>query len=840
MRCTFNTIFAQAAQEARAVFQFPLLNGAIGDIRYALRGMRRDRAFTIVAILSLALGIAANVAVFGLMDAILWRELPVHDPESLVSFDNAAGSYFAYSEFAKHSSSALQDVLAQSSVTDTTVDFGSGPAHTQVEFVSGNYFRALGVIPAYGRLLLGSDDDPQSPARAVILSYNYWRKVSNGDPSDVGRTLRLGKGQFTIIGVAPEDFFGLTVGEAPDIWLPVTAYPVVFSGTNWLSSPNMNWLSLFGRLRNGVSRSRAEAMLAPVSVQIDIERNGHAATEAERKEMMKYPIRLEPAASGISELRDRFSKPLHAVFGMLGIGLFLACINVVSLQIARSHKRQREFAVRLAIGASRFRVMRQCFLEALMLAAAGGVAGCLLFRPLTGAVTSVMTTWSGDPARLSLSVHSSLVAFVALVCLMVALISGLLPAIYSTRRDVPAVMQAGSSGAAPRNRKRLTRTAAIVQLAVSLTMVTAACLFGFSLQALRHFDAGVRRAGLFEVEIDPLRAGYQGRRATMLDEALREQFRTIPGIRYVTFSQGGLYSGRNFGGAFEADGFHPAIRPAALYDYVGPKFFTTLGTTILAGRDFDERDNLSGPKVVIVNQTMANRVFPGRDAIGRHLYVQGNNGEIAYRIIGVVRDVRTDLRETPMMWYFPAMQHAEHPFTTRFLLRAAGRSHSLRADVTAALRAENPSLRIDQFETVDRLLDNTIGTDRLLARLGSAFGILALLLASVGVYGLLSYDVSRRTTEIGIRTALGAFRLDIIKLVLSEAAIIGCGGLLIGGFAALMLSRLVRGLVFGIRADDFRFELAAAMILALTAFLAAAIPARRASRLEPMRALRSE
>lgn len=328
--------------------------------------------------------------------------------------------------------------------------------------------------------------------------------------------------------------------------------------------------------------------------------------------------------------------------------------------------------------------------------------------------------------------------------------------------------------------------------------------------------------------------------AAMLDETLRVGFRTIPGVQHVTYSQGGLYSGRNFGGGFEADGFHPAIRPGALYDYVGPKFFTTLGTTILAGRDFDERDNRSAPKVVIIDQTLANRVFPSRDAIGRHLFVPGDSGKVAYQIIGVVRDVRTDIRETPMMWYFPAMQHDVHFFTTRFLVRASGRSHSLRADVTAALHAENASLHIDQFETADNLLDRTIGTDRLLARLGLAFGILALLLASVGVYGLLSYDVSRRTAEIGIRTALGAFRFDIIKLVLSEAAIIGCCGLLIGGFSALMLSRLVRGLVFGIPAGDLRFELAAAVMLGLTLFLAAAVPARRASRLDPMRALRAE
>ena len=564
-----------AAEEARAVLGFPILDGAATDIRYSFRALRRDRALTVVGITSLALGIAANIAIFGLMDALLWRELPVRDPDQLVSFENTSRSHFGYSEFAKYSGPALQNVMAQSPALDTSVELGSGSAHAQVEFVSGGYFNALGIKPVYGRLTSSSDDEQQHPAQVAVISYNYWRRSFNRDPSVIGRLVHIGGGRFEILGVAPEDFFGLSVGEAPDLWLPIRTHPAVYPGTNWLAGRNTNWLDIFGRLRAGVSISRAEAILTPISLEIDIERNGQVPSPAERKEMLRYPIRLETAARGISNLRDRFSKPLHVVFAMLGVGLFLACINVVSLQIARSDEREREFATRLAIGASRFRIMRQCFIEALMLAGISSALGSLLFRPATNAIVSVMTIWGGEPARLNMALHSELVTVVVLLCLGVTLLSGLLPAIYSTRKDIQPGLQAGPPAcAAPRHHRMIFRAVATIQLAVSVVIITGTCLLVFSLYQLRHFDTGVKRDGLIEIEIDPMRLGYKDQRAVMLHARLRDRFAAIPGIKSATFSQNGIYSGRNFDGGFEADGFHPANSDLSrgIYDYVGPNF----------------------------------------------------------------------------------------------------------------------------------------------------------------------------------------------------------------------------------------------------------------------------
>lgn len=366
-----------AAENARAAVGFPLLHATGSDLRYGLRCLRKDKTFTAVAILSLSFGVATNLSIFGLMDALLWRELPVVAPSQLVSFENTSRSYFGYTEFVKHSSAALQGVLAQSPVTGTTIDSGSGSVPAESEFVSSNYFTLLGTKATFGDSIAPSN----SSERVVVLSYSYWRRAWNGDPSAVGRQIYVGAARFQIIGVAPEGFFGLSVGEAPDLWLPVAAHASVFPGEDWLLKRNTNWLELFGRLRPGVTPKRAEAILTPVSVEIDIERSGSVPTAAERRLMLEDHIRLLPAAKGISELRGRFSKPLHVLFGMLAAGLLLACINVTSLQIARADERQREFAVRLAIGASSFRILRQCLIETLLIAAASGVIGCLLFRP---------------------------------------------------------------------------------------------------------------------------------------------------------------------------------------------------------------------------------------------------------------------------------------------------------------------------------------------------------------------------------------------------------------------------------------------------------------------------
>jgi predicted permease len=624
----------RAAEEARAVLGFPLIQGVGADIRYAWRSLKRDRAFTIVALLSLSIGVGANVAVFGLIDALLWRQLPIRSPEQLVSFENTSRSYFGYSEFANLSSKALQNVIAESSIRAVPVAAGSGAAvNRQVEFVSGDYFRALSVTPEIGRPIRRFDDDLNHPALAAMLSYSYWSRAFGRRPDVVGKSLYIGKAKFQIAGVAPQDFFGLRVGEAPEVWLPLATYPMVFPGTGkaWLSGKNNNWLDIFGRLQNGISVSKAQAMLSAISVEIDIERNGASPTEIERRAMLKDSIRLVPAMKGISELRERFSTPLHVVFGMLAIGLSLACINIINLQIARSDESRKEFAIRLAIGAGRFRVARQCLIEMLALSVVSECLALLLFKPIATGVVSIMTVGENTPAQLDLKVDHNLLTFMLLSSIGIAVLCGLLPAVYATRQSLRAGLQSGSPFiAGRRSPTSLIRTVGVVQIAVSLVMITATCLFALNLGDLRRFDGGVKRDGLLEVEIDASAAGYGESRAVLLDERLGSRFASILGIEHVTYSADGIYSGRDFTSSFEVDGKASSLAEGdryGVYDYVGPNFFTTLGTTILAGRDFTNRDTAPAAPVVIINQALATRFFPEQGPIGRNLYVSEAKGK---------------------------------------------------------------------------------------------------------------------------------------------------------------------------------------------------------------------
>ncbi len=834
----------RAAEEARAVLSFPSIQGVGADVRYAWRSLKRDRSFTFVALVSFLIGVAANVAVFGLMDALLWQNLPIRNPKQVVSFENTSRSYFGYSEFTKSSGKALQSVLAQSSVFEIPVDLGSGPVRRQVEFVNGGYFEELGVAPEAGRSILPFDDGIGHAARVAMLSFSYWRRVFGQDRGAIGEYLHIGNAQFLIVGVAPEDFFGLSVGEAPDLWLPLTAYSAVFPGMDFLSAKNNNWLNIFGRLRSGVSIGRAQAMRAPLSVEIDIQRNRLVPSPLERRAMLNDSIRLVPASKGISQLRYRFSKPLHVVFGMLGIGLLLACINVVSLQIARADRSRKEFAIRLAIGAGRLRVARQCLIEMLMVSGASVCLALLFFRPIANAIVSVMTVWGNVPAHLDLKLNGDVLIFVCLLCIAVAVLCGLLPGFYATSQSLPTGLHAGSSPiAGPRSSVSTVRVIGSLQLAVSLILITATTLFALNLQQLRGFDAGVHRDRLVEIEVNPLAAGYSEQRAVFLDESLRNRLRSISGVEHVSYSQDGIYSERNFSSEFrvEGDGSSSNKRDGyGVYDYVGPNFFTTLGTSVVQGRDLTDRDTAAAPAVVIINQTFASRFFPAENPIGRSVYIPEQKGRKPYQIVGVVRDVKSNLRSTGVAWYLASQQNQVHPFSTYFLIRTGRSNIGLLTRVNAALHAEDSKLQIDRLRTADQLFEATLQTDRLLARLGWGFGILALLLASAGIYGLLSYDVTRRTGEIGIRTALGAQRFDIAKLMLVRTIYMLAVGLALGGIAANFLTRSLQSLVFGIVASDPRIEAFSALLLIVVALAATWVPIRRAARIDPLRALRAE
>ncbi|HEV2446260.1 MAG TPA: ABC transporter permease, partial [Candidatus Sulfopaludibacter sp.] len=534
------------------------------------------------------------------------------------------------------------------------------------ELVTGNYFQALGVPAVLGRTLTPQDDLRAAPSQVAVIGYDYWKRAFDGRRDALGRTLHVDKAAFTVVGVAPPEFFGISVGEVPDVWAPVTTLPSVLPGSNWLDGKNTNFLDIVGRLKPGVSRARAAAELSPLRIQIDLERNGPPARESDRRRLYAGKLRLTPASQGISGMRDRFSKPLRVVFWMVTLGLLLACVNVMSLQFARADERRRELTVRLAIGASRFRIGRQLLAESLVIAAASGAVGLAMFRPVAHGLAGMMTMWGDHTLRLSLPVSYSILLFVTGISVAAALISGVAPAMRATRGNMMPGLQQGTRGStASPARRAIGRTVAVAQITLSLVLVAGTCLFAYNLHRLRQFDSGVRRERLLVVDIDPAAAGLKDAALIRMNMRLRDRLAVIPGVAAVSFSQNGIYSGRNYDTGFDADGF-AASAPGnhqSIYDHVGPYFFTAAGAHIVAGRDFDERDEAGAPGVTIVTKSFAKRVFGDRSPVGLNLYVATSPKEKAtYQIVGVVSDIRTDVREPLPMFYLRQLQSQVQAF----------------------------------------------------------------------------------------------------------------------------------------------------------------------------------
>jgi len=826
-----------AAENARAVWRWAWLDGLLADLRYAVRILLRQPGFVAVAVVSLGLGIGANAAIFSLMDTLLWRQLPVREPERLVTFDYGTSSYYSFRQFQARSKDVLEDIVATAGAEMRDLDTGGGPQAGEVEIVSGNYFTGLGVTAALGRTLTADDPD------AAVLSYAYWRRAYGGSPDVVGRTIRVGKFPFTICGVAPPEFFGVQVGDVADVWLPIAAVSALYPGRHILDGPNYNFLELLGRLRDGVTAQRAADALTPLAVAIDLERAGPGVPDWVRKNMQAQRLKLTPASNGLSYLRRRFSKPLRVLFAMVAIGLLLAAINVMSLQFARADQRRRELTVRLAIGAGRRRVIRQLMTESLLLSFAGGAAGLLLCRPVAAGLASLIRSMGKTP-ELLLRIDGPMLLFVTAVSTAAALVCGLIPAMRASRADLVNGLQQSSRSAtdAPASRM-LGRVAASVQLALSLVLIAGSFLFAFSLYRLTHFDTGVNRERLVMLDVDAHEAGYKGAQLDELNRRLLARVGSMPGIERATFSENGVFTGRSSNDQMGADGFQAPAgkRRNAFFDNVGPAFFTTIGARLVSGRDFTEADDAAAPKVAIVSREFARHFFPDRNPIGQNIWHVNEKQKQPLQVVGVVEDIRRDARQQPQRWFYvPQWQAKSDLWSTRFLVRTRNAPGSMIASLRAAVRAEDKAVHVVSIDTADQLLNYNIDMDRLIAALSFGFGLLAMTLAAVGTYGLAAYNVTRRTGEIGIRMALGATRPAVMRLVFRQVWQAAAPGILAGAAAAAALGRLVAGLVFQMKPADPAVLTSAALVLAAVSMGAAWIPARRAARLDPMVALRNE
>ena len=834
------------------------------DIRYGFRQLRRSPGFTAVTLITLALGIGANTAIFSLINSALLKMLPVHDPQQLVEFtmvDPATlktNDNFAYPAFLRFRdrNQTLSGVLAFRKLHDIDfeVDGQGGLANGQL--VSGSYFTTLGVKAILGRTILPSDESVAGQNPVAVIGYDYWRSRFALDPAIVGKRVVLNNSLFTVVGVTQPEFYGLQPGERIDISVPLTTITVVRSdfaapGTPYdvLKAPFRNWLYVIGRLQPGVSKERATANLQPLFAQSlrEAADSLHGLPLDQPSSTLKLPtfkLQLEPGGQGLAALRQQFSKPLWLIMAVVGLLLLVTCANVANLQLARATTRQPEIGIRLMIGASRLRLMRQLLVENLLLALAGGLLGLGLAYLCSQALVMLLSH-ARSPIVLSVHPDAAVLGFTIVVSLVTALLFGTIPTWRATQLDMtPALTRNTRSFASTRSRSSVARALVVLQISISLVLIVGAGLLARSLENLKDFYPGFNKDSVLLFSINPQMTGYNEAQLGPLYQRLLDRVQAIPGVHAATYSlHSPLAESRSFT-SVNVQGYKLEPNtdlPPTNIEIVGPAYFHTMETPILRGRDFTANDRGGAPRVAVVNETFARLYFGDSNPIGRQISIPGWRGDPSWlTITGIVMDVKFhDLRETSApAAYLPMLQEPEAGAT--FELRTAiDPSHATNAALDA-VRETDRRLPVFAIKTLGQQLDDSMVEERLVASLSGIFGALALLLAAVGLYGLMAYTVSRRTGEIGIRMALGAERGQISLMVLRETLILVVCGLVIGIPAALGASHLVRSQLYGLKPYDAPTIVVACAIMAAVTLLASYLPAHRAAATDPMQALRME
>ena len=814
------------------------------DLRYAFRTLLKNPGFTIVAVLTLALGIGATTAIFSLFDAVVLKSLPVRNPDEL--FIANAGHYGLYQAL-REETDLFTDVTASGSIEelDATVD-GGVPEKTRVSLVSASYFSTLGVPAAMGRTFGVGDERPAGEPAIAVVSHAYWQRRLARDPAVVGRVVRVRSVPIEIVGVAPAGFFGEEIGVSPDLWVPLTMWASIVPGRDLLKSPGTSWLRIIGRLKTGVSVPQAEARLTIVFRRVLEGIFGSSRSRDVRRDIDESTLRLTPAGQGVSRLRGRFAQPLQLLLAAVILVLLISCANVANLLLARAASRRREIDLRLALGMSRLRLVRQLMTEGLVLSSMGAVLG-LAFAWLGREALLRLVSADGSRAPVAVDTDLRLIAFVAAVSVTTALLFGLVPAWRSLRTTLVTSL-AARRGSGNRSNQIVSPLLVVVQVAVSLVLVMGAGLFLRTLTNLRNVDLGFVPERLIVLNVNPQAAGYKGASAVAITQRVLERIGTTPGVMAASYSENGVLFGRDSGtDLIRPEGFPSADSyPRAQWDVVGPAYFSTMGISLVAGRDFGNRDTETSPRVVAINETMAQRFFPGANPIGRKL-VWGDSNVIDFEVVAVARDVKQGSpRDEPQLrFYFPYRQlSATRPSwilaSVQFMIRTTADPAAMLAVLHRAVTEEDSRLAVSEAYVAPELINRALVQERMIAKLSIVFGMLAVGLASVGLYGLIAYQVVQRTGEIGIRMALGAQRTHVLGATLLRALEWTAAGVALGIPFALTASRTAESLLFGLNPMDMVTLSAAAVFMLLCGALAAFIPARRASRVDPLVALRYE
>jgi predicted permease len=820
------------------------------DLRFGVRMLLKHKMFTVVAVLSLALGIGANTAIFSIIDALLLKSLPVKQPERLVAINSIAPSQpgyqrgiFSYPVFRemREKDTVFSGMFARSG-TQTSMSGVGQTERVQTELVSGNFFSVLGVNPHLGRLFTEADDQTPGAHPVAVLSYNFWQRRFGADPGIIGKTISLNSYPFTVIGVAAEGFYGVEIGNNPDVRIPLimdgqvrpmTAPPIFERRGNW-------WLAVMARLKDGVSVEQAQAA-TDTSFQIarepDVRRNTGDTTDDRNFRSLR--IQLSPGGSGNSNLSRQFSLPLLVLMCLVGLVLMIACLNVANLLLTRAAARQKEIAVRLALGARRFRLVRQLLTEGFLLSTLGGLLGMLFARwgtnVLLGFLPQVRST-----AVLEVKPDLRMIGFTFGISLISGLIFSLTPALMATRPNLVLALKnetvVVSSGG---HRWELSRMLVILQIGLSLVLLVGAGLFTRSLQNLRGVDTGYHADQVVTMSLDPAQIGYKLERLRSFYSDLSERLAALPGVKTTTYTRNAPISGSYSRFGIDVPGYQP--RPGedmgVLFNQIGPDFFATFGAPLLSGREFNVQDTPGSPKVAIINNTLARYFFGSESPLGKRITLENYKD---LEIVGVVADTKyRDLKEAPPKTAYIPYQY-DNTGQRILAVSATGDPSLLISAIRQEVRNLDPNLPIFNVRTYSEQVDASVSLERLVALLSSFFGLFALLLASLGLYGVMAYAVTRRTREIGIRMALGAQPASVLKLVLRETLLLALIGISIGVPAALIGSRLIKDLLFGLAPNDPLTIVVASLVMISIAVIAGYLPALRAARVDPMIALRHD
>jgi len=851
----------KCSEECRDARRVNWMQDFFQDLRFALRMLRKSPVFTAVAVVTLALGIGANTAIFSLTDQILLRELPVPHPDQLVilrspgpnhghtwsDVDQGAQSfsYLMYKDL-RERATVFSGLLA---CRETTVNV-SGHGETQranADLVSGNFFQTLEVQPALGRLLMPGDETASGANTVAVLSYVYWSREFGADSSILNKPLTVNGIPLTVVGVTRKGFYGVQIGSTPDIFIPVTMKAQM--------APNMlqkledrtdHWLPVMGRLKPGTTLARAEATLQPIYQPIlESDAKLLKLSGDELKRFISKPLLLMSGGHGRLVLQAGAQEPLLVLMSMVGLVLLIACANLAGLLVARGEARHREIGVRLAMGARRARLIRQLLTESLLIAIAGGVAGIALARWCSNAIMAAIPPGQGMLGFVR-SLDLRVLWFAIVLTLATSILFGLAPAMRATRLDLQSVLKdQGSNVSAGPSNLSLRKVLIVSQVALTAVLLAGAGLFARTLANLEHANLGVNTSHVLQFKVAPSLNGSTPAQTLAFADRARNEIAALPGVRSVSVSTTAIFDGDDSSSNFTPEGY--SLRPGddidALYDYIGPNYFSTMGIPLIAGREFGEADTATSPKVCIINEKQAQRFFVGRNPIGLHM--THGSGKLytspPMEIVGVVAnskwdDARSDI--VPFL-YMPYSQDANLGHLA-FYIRTERDPASMAASLGSLIHRLDSNLPVYNLRTLEEQVSSSMLNDRLVAGLSVSLALLAALLAALGLYGVLAYVVARRTREIGIRIALGAERADILRLVVGQGARLAVVGGAIGVVAALIAAQWVASLLFGVTAHDPLTFVGVVALLAIVAGAACYIPARRAMRADPMIALRYE